>query len=435
MKNKKGITLIALVITIIVLLILAGVSLSLTLGNNGILAKARVASEAHRDAEIEEELKIAYAAFKTSQEIDEIEEKNVYAAQTQYVGEKMEKRYGNKLEQVYRSGKNTKVEFENNNKVYVVKHDGTTYHYVKMKPTDIYCKHDENGTLYLRATPQIGYIKNGWGDRTTIEKIIIEEPIAPNSANSMFYNCINLETIENIENLHTENVESMYAMFNRCSKLKELDLSHFDTSNVTGMGYMFTGCKSLTMLNLNNFDTQNVESMQCMFMNCESLTNLNFSDFYTPNLTGMFEMFAGCKLLKNLDLSTFDTSNVTSMGYIFNGCNSLESINLSTFNTSNLNSSYDMIAMFNSCYKLTSLDLSSFDTSNAKNMGSMFSNCSKLKNLNLGRNFIISEGAISENGKIMSYTPGNIKVKTTQSIAIEIKKYSNLTDNNFEIIE
>lgn len=40
MKNQKGITLIALVITIIVLLILAGVSIAMLTGDNGILTKA-----------------------------------------------------------------------------------------------------------------------------------------------------------------------------------------------------------------------------------------------------------------------------------------------------------------------------------------------------------------------------------------------------------
>ena len=37
LKNKRGITLIALVVTIVVLLILAGVSISLILDNNGII--------------------------------------------------------------------------------------------------------------------------------------------------------------------------------------------------------------------------------------------------------------------------------------------------------------------------------------------------------------------------------------------------------------
>ncbi len=40
MKNNKGITLIALVITIIVLLILAGVALAMLAGDNGLLTKA-----------------------------------------------------------------------------------------------------------------------------------------------------------------------------------------------------------------------------------------------------------------------------------------------------------------------------------------------------------------------------------------------------------
>lgn len=44
MKNNKGITLIALVVTIIVLLILAGVSIAMLTGQNGILNRASEAS-------------------------------------------------------------------------------------------------------------------------------------------------------------------------------------------------------------------------------------------------------------------------------------------------------------------------------------------------------------------------------------------------------
>ncbi len=54
MKKQRGITLIALVITIIVLLILAGVSLSLVLGENGILNRAVQAKEATRGGEVKE---------------------------------------------------------------------------------------------------------------------------------------------------------------------------------------------------------------------------------------------------------------------------------------------------------------------------------------------------------------------------------------------
>lgn len=53
MKNK-GITLIALVITIIVLLILTGVSINMISGENGIITKAKLAAEETRYASIEE---------------------------------------------------------------------------------------------------------------------------------------------------------------------------------------------------------------------------------------------------------------------------------------------------------------------------------------------------------------------------------------------
>ena len=50
MKNNKGITLVALVVTIVVLLILAGVSINLVLGDNGIITKAKEAQRKSAEA-------------------------------------------------------------------------------------------------------------------------------------------------------------------------------------------------------------------------------------------------------------------------------------------------------------------------------------------------------------------------------------------------
>ena len=60
-KNAKGITLIALVITIIVLLILAGVTIATLTGDNGILTKAQDAKTQTEQAKEDENLKIAIA--------------------------------------------------------------------------------------------------------------------------------------------------------------------------------------------------------------------------------------------------------------------------------------------------------------------------------------------------------------------------------------
>ncbi len=58
-KSQKGITLIALVITIIVLLILAGVSIATLTGDNGILTKAQTAKEETENASDEEQRQLA----------------------------------------------------------------------------------------------------------------------------------------------------------------------------------------------------------------------------------------------------------------------------------------------------------------------------------------------------------------------------------------
>ena len=55
MKNQKGITLIALVITIIVLLILAGITIAMLTGENGLLTKSTAAAADSKVAAAKEE--------------------------------------------------------------------------------------------------------------------------------------------------------------------------------------------------------------------------------------------------------------------------------------------------------------------------------------------------------------------------------------------
>ena len=62
MRNQRGITLIALVITIIVLLILAGVSIAMLTGQNGVLTKATDADVATEKAGIADKVNMAIQA-------------------------------------------------------------------------------------------------------------------------------------------------------------------------------------------------------------------------------------------------------------------------------------------------------------------------------------------------------------------------------------
>ena len=65
MTNNKGITLIALVITIIVLLILAGVSIAMLTGQNGVLTRATDAEDDTQRAAIAEKVNMALQSAYT----------------------------------------------------------------------------------------------------------------------------------------------------------------------------------------------------------------------------------------------------------------------------------------------------------------------------------------------------------------------------------
>lgn len=71
LKNNKGVTLVSLVVTIIILLILAGISISSVVGDNGLLNKATTSKTATEKKEEEEQLQIMlnnYAANELTME-------------------------------------------------------------------------------------------------------------------------------------------------------------------------------------------------------------------------------------------------------------------------------------------------------------------------------------------------------------------------------
>lgn len=90
LKSNKAITLIALVVTIVVLLILAGISLNLVLGNNGLIKKSKYAKEETTVADEKEKVEMAYvsAALKklgdtvTAEELQEELDSSVGAGKT-----------------------------------------------------------------------------------------------------------------------------------------------------------------------------------------------------------------------------------------------------------------------------------------------------------------------------------------------------------------
>ena len=72
-KKQKGITLIALVVTIVVLLILAGISISMLGGENGIITQAKKSRDETTLGEIKEEINVAWGKLYIDKNLEGID--------------------------------------------------------------------------------------------------------------------------------------------------------------------------------------------------------------------------------------------------------------------------------------------------------------------------------------------------------------------------
>lgn len=199
------------------------------------------------------------------------------------------------------------------------------------------------------------------------------------TCSNWFYGCTNLTNIEGIENLNTSYVKNMSGMFDQCSNLETLDLSHFNTEKVENMSNMFNGCTKLHDLNISSFNTENVTSMNQMFGGCSSLDSLDLSHFNTRYVrkSGFNYMFNGCSSLSSLDVSNFTTDKPSmQLDGLFKGCSSLQTLDLSSFSTGGASSVTDM---FDGCSALRTIYVSDLFKFNGVSSSNMFRNCENLK--------------------------------------------------------
>ena len=363
-KQTSGITLIALVVTVIILLILAGISIDMLNGDNGIIKNASKAKNNVENSEEKEILDIAVIQASQKNKYGEIEENNLKDAL--------------KKEDVTikKSGKNIDVTFNKSLNKYKIKPNGEIKKIEEFsESTKIYAKLETDGTLKLRATKLEGYEEGTRWNSPSILKVIIEEPISPKTCSDMFSSCTNLESIEKIENLHTENSTSMAYMFHSCNNLENLDLSNFNTSKVKSMRNMLAFCPKLENVDLSNFNLHNVENMMSFLYGSNSLISVDFSGLDTSNVKNFSWMFRGCHNLSDVNFGNIDTSNVTSFGYMFGGCESLKSIDISCFN---MEKAEDISMMFNGCSRLENIKFGEFNISKVTGTNAMFRYCSKL---------------------------------------------------------
>ena len=74
LNNKKGITLIALVVTVVVLIILAGVSINAVIGDDGIIKKAQNSANLTKEAEVKEAINRTILEFHLTDDYETLED-------------------------------------------------------------------------------------------------------------------------------------------------------------------------------------------------------------------------------------------------------------------------------------------------------------------------------------------------------------------------
>lgn len=401
LKNKKGITLIALVVTIVVLLILAGVSVSVVADKNGIIQNSQETKEQTRAAMVEKERdlwKLEGQIYQSDSEKETLEkvlerlekENTITKEEEQAILETGEVTIAGKTI-IFIDGTIVACGNEEDSA------DGSFLGNTSIKRGDIeqiniitaLNGHDAND----EKTWDISERKNGrylaWyedKDNNNFWEVTIagNGRVKLNKSAKLLFKALGTYAgkieMNGIENLDTSEVTDMSYMFTDGSQYTDLDLSSFDTSNVTTMSGMFLNCSKLTNLNLANFDTKNVVKLTNLFNGCSAIENINLSSFDTSNVTKMYAMFGNCENLKNVNLKNFDTSKVTDMEAMFFNCKSLSKIDLSNFNTSSVER---LKRMFVNCELLTELDLSNFKTENLLNVETMFSGCKLLKKIDM----------------------------------------------------
>ena len=133
-------------------------------------------------------------------------------------------------------------------------------------------------------------------------------------------------------------------MFSYLHALTSIDFSTFDTSQVTNFTAFFQNDVNLVRIDLSSFDTHNARNMSYMF-----------------DMPGAGSVGENTSKLKNIVFGPgFDTSNVVNMRYMFTDNASIESLDLSMFDTSNVT---DFTGLTSNCGSLSYLNLSNFNFS------------------------------------------------------------------------
>ena len=406
MKSTRGITLIALVVTIVVLLILAAVSISMLGGENGIITQAQNAKLETRAGEVEEKVNL-------------------------WKNEKISSKYTNATvkteDELLEEMKTDKILFEEEidreNKIITIgtreisyKIDGETD--VGKEALKFLVNSGEDGIVYMPiAKEEYGQYEIDWGDGTTgidgtltgnngvkiasldntfvaatyeypdaIEHTYMEknkEYVVTITGNCDYINthCVNCTPEKIIEVLQWGETGLEELRLEKCTSLRKI-ASPTENSfiNIDNILYMFSDCTSLTTIPENLFaNCPNVQKFANTFSGCTSLTTIPENLFANcPNAQEFDSVFSGCTGLTTIPENLFaNCPNVQSFMFSFNDCTGLTTIPENLF--ANCPNVQRFSWIFAGCTSLTSIPTNLFEhCTNVKYFSNVFDGCTKL---------------------------------------------------------
>jgi len=388
MKNQRGITLVTLVITIVLLIIITA---TIAINSHTSLELSNLTKLENDIQALNDRVAVYYVANGTLPVTNDTYMKTEISKSITNLspndGDTYYKIDLSKLSNITLNYKNnTYIINETSHKIYMIegiKYEGETY-YTTGKPEEEIISYkpkytellDGNNvrynkiTKFVEATNEIKYIKKATKEQyNLISDTLTSDNIVSTSESEtetyMWYdNNDTLYYYADTNKIYMNQDSSL--LFEILSEVVEIDLSAFDTSKVTNMSKMFAWDKKLTNLNVSNFDTSNVTDMNMMFTMIGA-TNIDVSNFDTSKVTNMSKIFQYDYNITTLNVTGWNTTNVTDMSSMFEGCKNLANLDVSNFNTSKVT---NMSKMFQNT--ISNLELKNFDTSKVTNMAEMF---------------------------------------------------------------
>ncbi|MDO5557721.1 MAG: BspA family leucine-rich repeat surface protein [Clostridia bacterium] len=387
-SGSSGITLIALIITIVIMLILAGITINLTLGENGIFIKAKDAKLRYKNASAKEKLEMDLVVCQMGGTVESTMEEyllgnlNGLEMYSRLPYKEKTDREGNIVEDYEITAQTTEAAVVVDGKVYCVYVEASNKIKVYYEDGNVMMadKSENESDFWLKTNIM----------RNRINTIIFENQIPSliETADSENINSIEYEGkttfIVNVEASGHEKGSVKAWWTENDGKYDIVIAGNGGVISPRDSKSLFSTMKSLSKINFKgknqsseNFSTEYTTSMENLFCDCHSLIEIIFSEkFTTKNITNLQGVFARCGLLESLDLRTcdFDTTNVKFFTSLFLNCGHLNELYLGEkFNMENAISTSHM---FCNCESILYLDLSkcNIDINNIVSTENMFLN-------------------------------------------------------------